>query len=287
MIVTNAERQAVRAAAQREAFRAGQGAARMDVERAKRAGLVSVSTTHTRADRFEVDTAAARFTRLQKNIGVAAKLHMIDLAKRRSNVVMVTLTYRPGVEWSPEHLRAYMTNVRNWFHRLTGDRLRYVWVAEMQKRGVIHYHAIFWLPKRLQMPKADKRGWWPHGMTNTKPSTAPVAYVMSYAKKLASKEGLPHGARIYGIGGLDAPARGVRRWLNYPAFIQARASVTCRFAPEVGGGWRDRATGRHWPSEFGVSGVAPGRVSLLRLHDHGRPLADVVGPYSWASEYLQ
>jgi hypothetical protein len=264
-------------------------------------GLVSVSTTHTRVDEalsggvaldvITIDKALARFTRLQKNVGVAAKLHQMSTVGRRVNLVMVTLTYRPGVEWQPTHVRDYLTRVRNWFSRLSGRRLQYVWVAEVQDgsrradgqgRGVIHYHLIFWLPKGVFMPKADRRGWWPHGMTKTEVAQKPVAYVMSYAKKLKSKEGLPHGARIYGVGGLDAAARGVRRWLNWPAFVQARAAVTDSYAPQVGGGWVNRVTGEWWPAEFGLSFSTPLHTVCVRLHDHGRPIQSVVGPYSWA-----
>ena len=37
------------------------------------------------------------------------------------------------------------------------------------------------------MPQADRKGWWPHGMTNTKASTSPISYLVSYAKKIDSK----------------------------------------------------------------------------------------------------
>jgi hypothetical protein len=226
---------------------------------------------------------ALRFGRLRKNVGVAAKLHNMN-ATPRGNVCMVTLTYADAHGWGPRHVADYLRHVRNWFKRLTGRSVAYVWVAEMQaKRSTptIHYHVVFWLPKGVTMPKADKRGWWPHGMTNTKRATAPVAYVMKYASKFDSKKGLPHGARIYGVGGLDAPCRNVRRWVNWPAFVQARAAVTDSFAPQVGGGWVNRATGEWWPSEYGLSFSTPLHSVVVRLHDHGRPMAHVAGPFNW------
>ena len=259
------------------------------------AGLVSVSTTHTGYSEpsfypvgplgrlpILVEKELARFSRLQKNVGMAAKLHMLDvLPGSRQNVVMVTTTYRDGGDWRPVHQTAFITQVRNWYKRLTGDKLRYVWVAETQERGAIHYHCIFWLRKGVTMPKADKKGWWPHGMTNTIKSTAPVAYLMSYAKKIKSKKDLPHGARIYGVGGLPPACRRVRRWVNWPSFVQARAAVTDNFSRQVGGGWVNRASGEWFPSEYAIAYNTKRTTCLVRIHDHGRPIQDVRGPYSW------
>ena len=191
------------------------------------AGFISVSTTHTGFDKTPalylptgplgampmlIEKEVQRFSRMQKNIGIAAKLHMLNVRPgKRQNVVMVTTTYRHGDDWRPTHQTAYINCVRTWYKRKTGQKLPYVWVAETQERGAIHYHCIFWLRKGVTMPKADKKGWWPYGMTNTIKSTAPVAYLMSYAKKIKSKKDLPHGARIYGVGGLPPACRRVRR----------------------------------------------------------------------------
>lgn len=222
-----------------------------------------------------------RYKRLRKNIGVAAKLHSVAITggKAHFNVCMVTLTYRRDT-WQPTHMSAYMDHVRKWHIRRTGQKLKYVWVAEMQGRGVIHYHVLYFLPKGITMPKADKQGWWKHGSTRTEKAVAPVKYVMKYASKLDTKKGFPDGARTYGIGGLAETDRLSRRWLNLPAFIKARASITDRWDRAVGGGWLDRATGQIWPSEWGVCLVTKLKLSIVRLYDHGRPL-DVGGPFEW------
>lgn len=257
------------------------------------AGLVSVSTTQNELEALTLKKDEARFIRLQKNVGVSAKLHMMELRGQRLNVVMVTPTYRPGTAWEPFHLSAYTDHVRKWYRRLTGEVLRYVWVAEVQDgkrradggaRNVIHYHAIFFLRKGVTMPKADKQGWWPHGSTNTMRCTNPVAYVMSYAKKQADVSGLPKGARRYGVGGLDRSSRAVRRWLNWPSFVQARASVQDNFARAPGGGWVNRVTGEWWPSEYGLRFATAQQIVVVRLHDHGRPMGNVAGPFSWMSQ---
>jgi hypothetical protein len=256
------------------------------------AGLVSVSTSGTRlSEPLVLEKDALRFSRLRKNIGVAAKLHqMAPVAGTRA--VMVTLTYAKEDAWRPHHVSDYLRHVRQWLKRLTGRKLAYVWVAEVQPEryartgyAVMHYHVVFWLPKGITMPKADKRGWWPHGMTKTEPvKKNAVAYVMKYASKFDSKEGIAHGARIYGVGGLDAPARGIRRWCNWPAFVQARASVTERYSPQVGGGWINRQTGEWFPSEWGLVLTTKKHTAIVRIHDNGRPVADVAGPYSWLTD---
>jgi hypothetical protein len=238
--------------------------------------------------------AECRWKRLRKNLGVAAKLHTVD-APARSRALMVTLTYADAHGWEPSHIRAYLTNVRNWFKRVTGQALRYVWVAEIQPerlrrtgQAVMHYHVVFWMPRHVTMPKADKRGWWSHGMTKTEVAKKAVGYVMKYASKFDTKQGVIHGARVYGVGGLDAAARGVRRWCNWPAFVQARAAVSERYAPQVGGGWTNRATGEWWPSEFRVVSASKQGVTVVeRVRDNGRPVADVAGPYSWNPYVIQ
>lgn len=267
---------------------------------AEGAGLVPVSTTQNSACWFAdsdgellaIDRDESRFRRLRKNVGMAAKLHLQELQGRRHQVVMVTLTYRPGVHWHATHLAAYMDRVRKWHKKRTGQLPRYVWVAEVQDgsrtetgigRGVIHYHCIFFLPKGLTMPKADKQGWWRHGMTNTKPCTSPVGYVMSYAKKLRSRRGIPKDARIYGIGGLSGQARRIRSWVNFPAFIQARAAVTDSYGRQPGGGWVNRVTGEWFASEYVLAPFkAVGTTFVVRVRQHERPMKHVCGPYSWA-----
>lgn len=263
-------------------------------------GLVSVSTSGfdalPTAFRWQeqcitIDRAQARVTRLRKGVGVASKC-LLNLGEGPAeNNVMVTLTYDTGrVDsaavghhyWKPRHVSDYIRAVRQWFaKRCPGQRLRYVWVAELQKRGVLHYHAVFFLPVGVSMPRADKRGWWPHGMTNTLKATAPVAYLMKYASKADSKSigGFPRGSRIYGIGGLDAPGAAFKRWVLWPAYVQGNASVSDRFRPAPGGGFINAATGELLQSEFAPTGG--GFSSFIRVRTTPRQI-EAAGPFSWA-----
>lgn len=256
---------------------------------AERPGLVSVSTSHTREipvpvqwsqHCITVDKELSRVTRLRKSVGVAAKL-LHNMGVRRDRMVMVTLTYRgDNSQWKPDHMSRYMTNVRNWYKRLTGKTLRYVWVAELQERGVIHYHAVFWLPPGVTMPKADKRGWWPHGMSKTELARKPIGYLMSYVSKIQTKNvgRFPHGARISGHGGLDQSGRDIRRWVLWPAYLQGNAAVGERWRPAPGGGYWNLDDGRILAAEFAPTGG--GFASFIRVRTHPRAI-EASGPFSW------
>ena len=260
------------------------------------AGLVSVSTSHT--DRFldipegvpvpiwfaenviTIDRQMARVTRLRKGVGVAAKaLH--NAAGHRAQKIMSTLTYRgDNRDWSAKDISAYIKCVKSWYHRLTQKKLPYVWVAELQGRGVIHYHCVFWIDRGVTMPKADKRGWWPHGMTKTEVARKPIGYLMSYLSKIESKNFMefPHGARIYGIGGLDKSGADCKRWVLWPSYVQGNAAAGDPFKPAKGGGYINHETGEYFSSEFAPTGG--GYRSYVRVRTHQRRM-DASGPFSW------
>lgn len=283
-------------------------------------GLVSVSTSGFAAlptamrwteQCITIDKGVARVTRLRKAVGVGAKC-LLNLAEGDAgNNVMVTLTYADKKAagpfqalWQPRHVSDYIREVRKWYaDRCPGQRLRYVWVAEVQDgsrredgigRGVLHYHVIFFLPAGVSMPYADRRrrvkgvlraSWWPHGSTNTKPATKPVGYLMKYASKPDSKSigGFPRGARIYGIGGLDAPGAAFKRWVLWPAYVQGNAAVTDRVRPTPGGGYRNDTTGEVWLSEFAPTGG--GFSSFIRVRTTPRVI-EASGPFSWLPQYI-
>jgi hypothetical protein len=265
-------------------------------------GLVSDPTSHKRIERdsavppqcasaklraeldaFELDPDSRRIAMLRRAVGFAARCHLVSSRGQSTDeCVMVTLTYAGTNEaWDAGHIRAFMTHVREWYRR-RDIPCRYVWVAELQQRGVIHYHAALWVPQGVRMPKPDECGWWPHGMTRIEVARCAVSYLMKYLSKCDDGRGrLPKGARSYGVGGLEAEARASARWLRYPAFIQARAAITDRWTRVKGGGWAS-PVGEWFASEFervrvGVSWC------LRRVCDHGRPF-EAHGPFMWLRE---
>lgn len=250
----------------------------------KRSGLIARATEEAlrdHLDAFEIGTDAGRIARLRRAVGFTARVHCteVDLSAR---CCMVTLTYREDGEWQPRHITEFVKVVRQ--HLARRDvRFRYCWVAELTKRGRIHYHLALWLPADVNLPKPDQAGWWTHGSTRIEVARNAVPYLMKYLSKgsKASDYALPLGARSYGCGGLGQVMRLARRWLSLPGFIQARADVATsagwRRAP--GGGWSD-PDGTIWPSEFRRVGVGAAWC-LERVCNHGRPLRDVGGPFSF------
>lgn len=279
----------------------GEGGLADPVEpRASGLGLVSVPTMHKRfgvkprrpfdvtaaaqaarrcLSAFEIDAESRRLAMLRMQVGVGARLHNARDV-RSEECLMVTLTYRgDNDDWEPGHVRDFMTDVRNWCER-RGFKARYVSVAELQQRGVIHYHVALWVPKGTRLPKPDQQGWWPHGMTRIEVARAAVPYLLKYLSKKESKAigSFPKGARIYGVGGLDASARRTRRWLRLPSFVQGNADVADDWRRVDGGGWRT-AAGQHLPSEFERVNVA-GVWCMRRAWVHSRAIA-ADGPFCW------
>jgi len=271
-----------------------------DTERGSRAaagsGFISISTSDTfdleRAyavenlhrrvgQHYVIDPVQGRLARLRKNVGASARLHSVNQPKgfQKDRVIMVTLTYAgDNGDWEPRHISRLIKCLRQWCKRRAVS-CRYVWVAELQKRGVIHYHMAIWLPKGLTLPKPDKQGWWPHGMTKIEQARKPVAYLMKYLSKDTSKcfGSFPRGARIYGVGGLN-DLRCVRRWLNYPRFIKCRSDVNERWQRFVGGGWID-ADGVHYQSEYEHAYIG-GQPAVRRVHEHEK-LIEPDGAFCW------
>lgn len=222
---------------------------------AVRGGLVHTSTSDTLPPQFIVDAHESRLKRLRRSVITSARLiqEQVDLeTSERHHAVMVTLTYRLEDDWCPLQITRYIKQVRQWFLR-RGSTIRYLWVHELTKAGKTHYHVLFWLPRRLQMPKADKRGWWPHGMTRTeKVKHNAVAYVAKYASK-GTDDAVPKGARLCGSGGLSAESRNERAWWACPAYIREWCpDYSDRPRRAQGGGWVNKGTGDFLPSQFEV-----------------------------------
>lgn len=242
-------------------------------------GLAPISTTQTGVGRLEVISPLARWKKLRKAVRESARLHISEMEqlRERHHVVMIRLSYsgsgRPESEDGdarPNHVRSYLTAVREWANR-QGFQLRYVWVGELQERGALHYHVVYWLPKRITMPKADKRGWWSYGSTNTTPVTDPIGYVTKYISKLRSKGSnsmpFPKGFRMHGCGGLTRDGREVRSYSLMPLWIRDLGDWTLRFRRAVGGGFFSKLTGEWWESPWQVFYVErrPGVGAVIHI----------------------
>ena len=167
----------------------------------------------------------------------------------RFRVAMLTLTYRPDVSWDARHVTQCIKRIRAYLRR-RGHACRYVWVLENTKAGKPHYHVLLWLPRGLTLPKPDKRGWWPHGLTRIEWARNAIGYLAKYASKGSGGHPFPKGARLHGSGGLSASARAERAWWLAPSWVREHFSLEMRPARAPGGGWISRVTGEWLPSPW-------------------------------------
>lgn len=207
---------------------AGEQAARCAPSGGEAAGLVSSKTS----DPAFLDIGFSRnlvmerrVKRLRRQVWAGGHLQRFGTPNgMRENVWFVTLTYRGVDDWQPRHISKCLKTARRWC-QLRRVPFRYLWVAELQQRGALHYHLAIWLPKRLQLPMFDKQGWWPHGMTHRVIARNAVGYLMKYLSKISPFHQFPKGVRLYGLGGLTQQARSICSWLNLPSWCKQRFGV--------------------------------------------------------------
>lgn len=206
-----------------------------DVAGTQSPGLVSSKTSPLEHSLDPSVTRKKRIRRLRRSVWASGHLHGMASNGHRPPVAhMVTLTYVGVDDWRADHISQATEVYRRWCARL-GVPCRYIWVAELQKRGAVHYHLIAWLPKGQRMPHWDipvamasgrtMKPFWSHGMTNTEQARTGVGYLMKYLSKLGPDTVFPPHLRLYGVGGLTAQARAVRSWYNLPEWAKREHGV--------------------------------------------------------------
>lgn len=230
------------------------------------------STCHTRK---HIDPVAMRLSRLKRGTLTAARLLQEQCIEGgfRGRVAMLTLTYADKDGWKPRHLPDLLDQVRKWLKR-RGQVMRYVWVAEMQQRGAIHYHVLLWLPRGLSLPKPDKQGWWRHGFTKIEWARNAVGYVAKYTSKGTGSAPYPKSARIHGCGGLRGGKLDEARYWRRPGWLREQTSSGQALSRMVGGGWLDRETGEVFKSPWKVLFIEGGVWIELR-GEEGQTDADL------------
>ena len=234
-------------------------------------GLVSILTSDTDYQLQLPCPEYLRLKRLQNSVRISAEVIQEKLQKNhvRYKAAMVTLTYREDVEWSPRQVSGYLKCVREWARR-KDIFIHYVWVLELTKRGRPHYHVLFWLPKGVSMPKADKQGWWKHGMTRSEWAHSPVGYLCKYTSKgidFDSWGKLPRGGRLYGHGGYTPAMRITRAWRVAPAWVRELIDEVDGVR-KVGCYWVNRASGMGIRSPFAFDHVN----RILRFKGFSNPI---------------
>jgi len=227
------------------------------------AGLVPSPTSRM----VEVNVLDARLAGMKKTVLNSARAirDSIEVKSGRYRMAMVTLTYAEVGAWRPGHLAQFFHRVRSYFHE-RGVKARYVFVAELQERGAVHYHVLFFMPKGLTLPKPDKRGWWPHGSTRTEWAQYALGYLCKYTAKLQSKTAtFPRGLRICGAGGVDAAGRRECRWWKLPSYVRDAFDACVNPVRAAGGGFVALATGEWIAARYRFAGVRGGVVRLVDL----------------------
>lgn len=229
-------------------------------------GFIPSLTSDSHPSSYTLDPRKIRLSRLKRSVLTSARLIVEDLEseKIRFRSWFITLTYAPGVFWNPLHITNAIKNARDWCSR-QGVKFRYVWVAEVQTKRqaregghCVHYHLLVFLPAGLQLPKFDKRGWWPHGMTQTVHAKKPVGYMAKYASKGGDAGYFPKGCRLTGTGGLKLTSRYQKAWWLCPAYVREWwPSFTDRPARAKGGGWISKLTGDWRASRYKIKSFNP------------------------------
>ena len=215
---------------------------------------------------FYYDPKAGRPERLRKTLRLISEeiqrvMAWVMLGRGRSayRCLFVTLTYASNTKGNPRDVSECLGCVRKWLARRALPMCPYLWVAELQKRGALHYHLMIWLPRGLHLPKLDRAGWWRHGMTKVETARNPVGYLVKYASKFRAEDiaRFRKGTRLYGYGGLlPEVQRSVRearwpRWARKVREDQAAAAFVERIDREIEAQEREEAALLHelWPDD--------------------------------------
>lgn len=245
-----------------------------------------------------VDRTVTRLRKMRHGVLTAARLQGEQFVRRgaRFKAAMATLTYDShgqrgeagGAFWRPRHLSEYLDRSRKYAKKQGRFKLQYTWVAEMQERGVVHYHVMFWLPyvvtvnskghrsmRPFKLPKPDSvedmKGvttpHWPHGWSEIAWARKAAGYLAKYTSKGqdVGDPPFPRGIRIMGTGGHDIEGRRENRWWRAPSeareFFGPAADIG-----RIQGGRLDRLTGLFWESPWALY-LIDGKPTLLRKDD--------------------
>jgi len=189
------------------------------------------------------DKAAARASRLRRRVFKWVEVvEVLKVKERGLWAAMVTLTYKSMHDWRGNQIREFML----WVKKLAGCKLRaYAWVAELQKRGAIHYHVILVLSRGFRLPKPDRAGAWPYGMSRVEKART-FYYIAKYTSKGNDQDDneYPRGARTFATW-ICGEAKELPQHLSYrrsvfPKWLREILddSPDCETARRVvGGGW--------------------------------------------------
>ena len=147
-----------------------------------------------------IDNEINRINRLQKRLKkweevIKAKAEFIPI-----RAYQIGLNYKPGETWKQHDISDYIKNMQNYTGR--ENVVGYSWVAEMQKRHEVHYHAeIITTVACRKIPQPDRKGHWKNGGSDRREvSCVEINYLTSdYMRKKEQKSNYPKGIRTHAV----------------------------------------------------------------------------------------
>ena len=229
-------------------------------------GLSTTATSAT-AGLHEI-SISARYLRAQRaRESILTRANLLDMQLREARApywcAFVTLTYARMGDWSAGHVTQFNERLREHLRR-RGHAFPYVWCAELQQRGAVHFHQLVFLPRGTMLPKPDQQGWWTHGMTKIERARNAVPYIAKYAGKMIVAEAFPPGLRLTGAGGLSEYSRAHARYVRLPGYVRRAFPFGASIARAPGGGYMDTSTGEVVTSEWEFAGASDGALSFRR-----------------------
>lgn len=237
-------------------------------------GLVPTTTSQTSSQLSDFSSVFSRSESRSRRLAVAVKTSARIFSSDVPSYVpwFFTLTYRPGAVWSPKHISSFIDAFKKWcFRKHKINKLKYVWVAELQERRLrrylcsvrecVHYHVLVYLPKSVRPPKLDLAGFWSYGLTQRVIARAPVRYLTKYVSKFSQLSVLPKFLRLHGSGGFTRLQQQLKRWYSSPRWVRSVFSQSDDPRRCAGGGFYSRESGLFYPSPY-VSSFSFGLVSL-------------------------
>lgn len=167
-----------------------------------------------------LDPARVRYNHMRTRI--AAWANVLNQYSD-TQLVMVTLTYAPEHTWEPNHIKVFMRSMK---HTLQDRLWAYAWVAELQKRGAVHYHVMLVVPSGSiigeDVPYPDDAGLWPYGFTRTEAART-VFYLVTYLGKEYQKDfsAFPKGIRAFAVYIRNSDAKRELRYQSLPEYQKA------------------------------------------------------------------
>lgn len=218
---------------------------------------------HATGEILEVSPLELRLSRLKKRLAFYGDwVQCVDLYHGDLDNIMITLTYAGVDDWRAKHITEFIRKIKR---RLGAKMYGYYWVAEMQRRGAVHYHVVVSVEKGVRLPKLDDVGLWVHGMTKIELVRKSV---QSYLGKYLSKgSGVPYpqGIRIFGssvyiLKNGEANKNTLPVWLKKKVHAELTNAITNGDTQSIStlldnsqykkvtGGWR--ATKHHFASPY-------------------------------------